>query len=245
LLHIRDKKAAYSRPCRNGTVFRLRTIFTHTNANFATAGPYRGVRLDCLLVLSSTGSDPTLPAFPPIIPFCIIDFPLSLALDTVCLPYDIFHNESGTNPPPVTRQISDPLVWNGETVYPERGPSIWYAFPEGKKPEFDWDTKDNWKSHRANWAINDGVLFLVSVEAKIDHKRVGIDELFPGETSPISATWFSGTIIIPRGKELGLMKEEFRNVYAKEMHLTIENGKVVKTEEKTFDRKNTPVRKVK
>lgn len=143
-----------------------------------------------------------------------------------------------------TRQISDPLVWKGETVYPESAPSIWEAFPEKEKPKFDMDSTANWKGYRAEWEIKDDLLLLVSVKGEIDGRSVRIGDLFPGKKSPISATWFSGTLIIPRGKEIGLMKGEARYVYTKEMHLTIEKGKVVKTEEKTFDPKKTPVCKI-
>lgn len=150
-----------------------------------------------------------------------------------------------TNSAHATRQRSDPLLWRGETVYPELGPSIWGAFPGNEKiiqnPKFDFESTGNYNGYRAKWEIKDDALFLVFLEGKIDGKSVGIGDLFPGKNSPISAVWFSGTLIIPRGKEIGLMKGEARYVYTKEMHLTIEKGKVVKTEEKTFDLKTTPV----
>lgn len=58
-----------------------------------------------------------------------------------------------------TRQVSDLLIWQGETVYPERGATIWEAFPEKQQPKFDLDTTANWKGYRAKWEIKDDTLF--------------------------------------------------------------------------------------
>ena len=71
-----------------------------------------------------------------------------------------------------TRQSSDPLIWKGETVYPERGPSIWKAFPDKQEPKFDMDTTANWKGYRAKWEIKDDLLLLISLEGRIDGNSV-------------------------------------------------------------------------
>lgn len=155
---------------------------------------------------------------------------------------------AATHSAQATRQGSDPLIWNGETVHPENGPTIWDAFPENQriiqKPKFDIESTANYKGYTAKWEIKDDALHLVSLEGKIDGKKVGVSDVFPGKTVPILASWFSGTVIIPRGKEIGLMKGEARYVYTQETHLTIQKGKVAKVEEKTFDPKKTPVWKI-
>ena len=143
-----------------------------------------------------------------------------------------------------TRQITDPLEWKGETVYPASGPTIWDAFPEKQKPKFDMDSTANWKGYGAKWGIKEDTLFLTSLDGRIGGKEVEISDLFPGKKPPIPATWFSGTIIIPRGKEIGLLKRKARYVYTKETHLTVKKGKLVKVEEKIFDPKKTPVWKI-
>jgi len=73
------------------------TVLSHT-ATDAVVGPYSGVRLDYHLAVSSTESNPDFPAIPWIIPFCIIDMPVSAALDTVFLPYDLFQHQPETPP---------------------------------------------------------------------------------------------------------------------------------------------------
>lgn len=143
-----------------------------------------------------------------------------------------------------TNQVRDPVIWNGQTNYPVIGPDIWSAFPKDKQPEFDQDSTANYKGYRAVWQIQDGSLMLLAVKAKVSGKEVGLVELFPGKGAPISATWFSGTIIIPRGERIGLWKGHARDVYTKETHITLEKGRVVKIEEESFDPRKTPVWKI-
>lgn len=141
-----------------------------------------------------------------------------------------------------TRQLRDPLLWKGETVYPEPGPTIRDAFPKNGRPRFDAQISINQKGYRATWEIKGDTLWLISLEGKIEGKKVGIRELFDGRSAPLAATWFSGTVIVPRGEEIGLMKKgELRYVWTKETHITVEKGKVTKVEEMVFDPDKTPV----
>jgi hypothetical protein len=140
-----------------------------------------------------------------------------------------------------TDQIIDPLVWKGETFYPRPGPSILEAFSEKDKPQFEVPSTANWKGYEAEWEIKDNSLLLVSLKGIVKGKHKEITELLPDKKPPIPATWYTGTLILPRGKEIGIHKKESRFVYEKETHLTFEKGKLVKTEEKTFDPKKTPL----
>jgi hypothetical protein len=133
-----------------------------------------------------------------------------------------------------TDQIIDPLDWKGETFYPRLGPSILEAFPEKEKPQFEVRSTGNWKGYEAEWEIKDNTLFLISLKGSIKGKHKDITELLPGKKPPIPATWYTGTLILPRGKEIGIHRKESRFVYEKETHLTFEKGKLVKTEEKNF-----------
>ncbi|MCD6048730.1 MAG: hypothetical protein K0Q55_133 [Verrucomicrobia bacterium] len=140
-----------------------------------------------------------------------------------------------------TNQIIDPIVWKGETFYPMPGPSILGAFPEKEKPQFEVASTSNWKGYEAEWEIKDNTLLLLSLKGRVKGKHKEITELLPGKKPPIPATWYSGTLILPRGKEIGILKKESRFVHEKETHLTFEKGRLVKTEDKTFDPKKTPV----
>jgi len=136
-------------------------------------------------------------------------------------------------------------MWNGEKFHPEGEPYIWSAFPQNKHviqyPKFE-STAD--RGYTAEWEVREDTLFLTSLEGRIDGKQVGLTDVFPDKKAPISATWFSGSIILPLGKVIGLHKDLGRHIYTKETHLTMEKGKLVKKEEKTFDPEKTPVWKI-
>lgn len=140
-----------------------------------------------------------------------------------------------------TLQGGDPLVWKGETVYPVCEAAISDAFPKKQYPQFDIDNTANWKSYTAKWEIKGDRLYLVTIEGKIAGKKVVLEDLFPRKKSPIQAMWFSGTIIIPCGREIGLLKGVARHIYEKETHITVKKGKVVKVKKKVFHPKKTPV----
>jgi uncharacterized protein YceK len=62
------------------------TILAHVDGS--VTGPYSGVRCDSHLI-ASVGKEHDMPVFPWIIPLSIFDLPLSLATDTLLLPYDL------------------------------------------------------------------------------------------------------------------------------------------------------------
>lgn len=76
------------------------TMIAHSDAG-DIKGAYSGLRFDAEMIPDSTHKSQYYPAIPWIIPFCIVDIPLSTSLDTVLLPYDLSHNahESKTNNP--------------------------------------------------------------------------------------------------------------------------------------------------
>jgi len=73
------------------------TVLSHT-AKTSVVGPYSGVRLDYHVAVSSTKPVQARPAVHWIIPFCIIDMPPSVALDTIFLPYDLFQHQPESPP---------------------------------------------------------------------------------------------------------------------------------------------------
>jgi uncharacterized protein YceK len=74
------------------------TIITHTTtASTRLNGAYSGVRFDAVMIPASTVKSPDSFDAPWLIPFCIIDMPLSATLDTVFLPYDLTYGKNSDN----------------------------------------------------------------------------------------------------------------------------------------------------
>lgn len=76
-----------------------------------------------------------------------------------------------------------------------------------------------WRGYQGTWEIKDGRFYLVGLQ--------GCFQLRDGD--PILAEWFSGVLRVPRGERLQYVHMGFGSVYAQEVHIKIENGRVVKT----------------
>lgn len=62
------------------------TVLTHVDGQ---AGVYSGVRADARLLATMDDKSHDIPVFPWVIPGGILDLPLPLVADTLCLPYDL------------------------------------------------------------------------------------------------------------------------------------------------------------
>lgn len=71
------------------------TILTHVDGQ---AGVYSGVRADARLLSTIDDESHDIPVFPWVIPMSIIDMPLSLVADTLCLPFDLAVDDSHGSP---------------------------------------------------------------------------------------------------------------------------------------------------
>ena len=105
-----------------------------------------------------------------------------------------------------TAQSWDTLIYKGE---PERISSTpLEGYFTSKNPRPTWLTMAStasWSGYWATWELRDKRLFLKKVEReefdkmKNDYIRVDITKrIFPEASPPIEATWFTGTIRMPR-----------------------------------------------
>lgn len=95
-----------------------------------------------------------------------------------------------------------------------------------------------WRGYLARWSIKRDRLYLEQIEPwpglipEIDETgeeayRRYLDEIFPGSTGPIFAEWYSGELSLISGKLLQYIHLPYASVYANEIVLEIENGKIV------------------
>jgi len=131
-----------------------------------------------------------------------------------------------------TSQVSDILVYNGDTV------SI-FSTPLEYRSDIDslrlrlFDYKDTsissdcWRRYIAYWLIQNDSLFLTKIISCQDTKlEASLDKLFPDELSAgkIFATWFSGELDIPSGKLLEYVHMGFESIYETEEVIEIKEG---------------------
>ena len=78
-----------------------------------------------------------------------------------------------------------------------------------------------WRGYIGTWEIKNDKFYLNNVVGR--YKKVSKDPLF--------AQWFSDVIIMPKGKVFCYVHMGFESVYEKEVHIKIDNGKIVQQEE--------------
>jgi len=61
----------------------------------------------------------------------------------------------------------------------------------------------------------------------LDNTPIPLDKLFPGQKSPVKATWYSGTLHVTQGKVIRYVHAEFASQFERDVYVEIEEGKVV------------------
>lgn len=115
-----------------------------------------------------------------------------------------------------TAQMPDFLLIDGERVMLHTNPlAEWLEDHPGALPPAKVDSSGNWRGYVATWEIDQDKLWLRKVEIAVgtryEEEWDGVDEtypfvlqdvigrIFPGERA-VLADWFTGTLIVPRGK---------------------------------------------
>ena len=137
-----------------------------------------------------------------------------------------------------TAQFSDSLIYKGEKLTIFSNPLESYFNPENPKSDkiFVYSCSACWRGYIATWKIEDGYLYLTKLvqgTCSSDAPEIPLSIIFPKQEVPVKATWFSGTLRIPQGKQLLYVHMGYGSIYEKEIILTFENGKL--TEENVVD----------
>lgn len=94
----------------------------------------------------------------------------------------------------------------------------------------------NWRGYIATWKIENGLLYLVKLDAWICRdwnentcRKVNLRRLFGKRyrDDKILADWFSGVLRMPDGKILQYVHMGYGSVYEREITLEVTSGKVV------------------
>jgi len=94
----------------------------------------------------------------------------------------------------------------------------------------------SWRGYVAHWEIQSDILFLSEVRLNpcgTVQKNAPLEELFPEQTIPVHAVWYTGTLLIPKGKRLQYVHIGYESKYERYLTIFIENGKVIRREEST------------
>jgi tetratricopeptide (TPR) repeat protein len=127
-----------------------------------------------------------------------------------------------------TAQAPENLLYKKERLKLHSTPLAAYFYQQGYAPEFNPVNTACRRSYVATWKIDNGVLYLVDIDATVDKKPFTVKDLFPHSEYPVKAIWYTGTLILPRGKLLTYVHSGYQSKYEEELQIQIKNGKVIK-----------------
>lgn len=91
----------------------------------------------------------------------------------------------------------------------------------------------SWRGYRGTWEIKDSSLQLVKLTANPcsqPAKDVPLTALFAGRTAPVTATWFSGRLVVPDGNQTKYVHMGYMSQYERYIIFHVERGRVVRSE---------------
>ena len=140
-----------------------------------------------------------------------------------------------------TGQEPDVIIYNGKTYSLFANPLEDFYKDRKKRPPFRVEpnvmSTGNWRGYVATWTIENGILYLVKIDAWICRdwnaqrcRKAKLSAIFARRyrDGKVKADWFSGELRIPDGKLLQYVHMGYGSVYERELTLTVESGRVVK-----------------
>jgi len=131
---------------------------------------------------------------------------------------------------PLERRFSDGAATYWEE--PVNGP------PRRRPKVFQAHSTACWRGYQGTWKIERGELWLVKLqECDLgEGKVIPIGAVFPGETLPLKASWYSGVLRVPVGKQLQYVHMGFHSTYEQDLFIAVRAGQVVA--EQTVDNRD-------
>jgi hypothetical protein len=136
-------------------------------------------------------------------------------------------------------QLPDVLILDGKKMDLYSNPlEPYWIFSKRKRPVFQ-TTASCKRGYIATWQICDKLLILKGIEASVEKRsllfwkktiRYSLKMLFRKERGAgVVALWFTGKIRIPHGNRTLYVHHEYDSRFEREMVITVDKGKVVKT----------------
>jgi hypothetical protein len=127
----------------------------------------------------------------------------------------------------MTAQIPEKLSLNGEILELCTEPLRKY-FAQHGSPDFLVNCTALWRGYIGDWEIRDDCLYLVGIEAEYRNGQPSsLADVFPDESGPVLARWYSGTLRCPQGGELQYVHMGYDSIHEKDLLLHIEQGRLI------------------
>ena len=136
-------------------------------------------------------------------------------------------------------QVPDVIIMDGRNESLDTSPLAPYLSAHPKvMPKSDDPATDNLRGYVATWEILDGKLFLRRIDVAFRNPRASLNEesriiknvihkIFP-DSRDLVAGWYSGALIIPRGKLVKYVHMGYGSTYESYTIVTVDKGVVSK-----------------
>jgi hypothetical protein len=125
----------------------------------------------------------------------------------------------------MTAQISERLVYRGETHAMCAEPLAQYFRLAGENPGFQPSSTMLWRGYIGTWEIRDDRLYLIGLDAKLrDGSPASLETVFPGFPERVFAHWFNGQLRLPRGELLKYVHMGWGSQYEEDLFLEVSRG---------------------
>jgi len=155
-----------------------------------------------------------------------------------------------------TGQAPDVLIYDNKIYDLFSNPLESFYKSEKERPVFRispdaLSSTSNWRGYVAYWEIQDDTLYLRGIDSwictfqeyiKHQCKKADLKVLFGDKciNGKVEASWYSGELRIPDGKQLQYVHMGYGSVYERDIILTVASGKVVKRETIDNTKKKLP-----
>ncbi|XHS79822.1 hypothetical protein ACFJGW_07530 [Burkholderiaceae bacterium UC74_6] len=133
-----------------------------------------------------------------------------------------------------TAQIPDEILIDGERspLFSEPFSMFLQVTDSTKKLEpflNEYPCSASWRGHAAFWEVRADQLVLVKLVANPCDERpkeIPLATFFPGNEGPVTATWYTGELVLPRGKLVQYRHLGYASRYERYVILSVQNGLV-------------------
>jgi hypothetical protein len=127
-------------------------------------------------------------------------------------------------------QLKEVLFYQGQEVAVDCDPLNQYFSQLKSPPRFLTTCRANERGYLGKWVITKDELYLTELIGILENNdEISLQHIFPGK-QVVFAEWFTGEIIINKGKLLALKTMNHPAIYEKDLHLGFVNGRLISTE---------------
>ena len=126
----------------------------------------------------------------------------------------------------MTAQASDLLLFEGDEYQLYTEPLEAYFKQNSPRPRIESPCTACWRGYVGTWQIKRSKLYLVKTES-FDGGLLDLkSKTFPKEKGPVFASWFTGSLVCPNGREVEYVHMGYETKYEKYLIIEIVDGMV-------------------